>query len=86
MYHNDSLPLNKIIESLTINPARILKIKKGSLAKGSDGDLCIIDLEAPWAVQADKLKKKKKNTAIEGRKLQGKVLMTFLNGQLAFNQ
>jgi dihydroorotase len=86
MYHNESLPLNKIIETLTINPAKILKIKKGSLAKGSDGDICILDLEAPWAVRADKLKSKSKNTAIEGRKLQGKVLMTFLNGHLAFNQ
>ena len=86
MYHNESLPLSKIIETLTINPAEVLKIKKGSLVKGSDGDICVFDLEAPWAVQADKLKSKSKNTAIEGRKLQGKVLMTFLNGQLAFNQ
>ena len=86
MYHNDSIPLNKIIEALTINPAKILKIKKGSLTKGSDGDICILDLEAPWAVRADKLKSKSRNTAIEGRTLQGKVLMTFLNGQLAFNQ
>ena len=86
MYHNNSLSLNKIIETLTINPAKILKIKKGSLAEGSDGDICIIDLEAPWAVNAAKLKSKSKNTAIEGRKLQGKVLMTFLNGKLAFNQ
>ena len=29
---------------------------------------------------------KSQNTAIEGRKLQGKVLMTFLNGELVFNQ
>ena len=86
MYHNNSLSLNKIIETLTINPAKILKIKKGSLAEGSDGDICIIDLEAPWAVNTAKLKSKSKNTAIEGRKLQGKVLMTFLNGKLAFNQ
>jgi len=86
MYHNESLPLNKIIETLTINPANILQIKKGSLSKGSDGDICIFDLEAPWAVKAEILKSKSKNTAIEGRKLQGKVLMTFLNGDLAFNQ
>ena len=41
MFHNESLPINKIIEVLTINPAKILKIKKGSLSKGSDGDICI---------------------------------------------
>ena len=86
MYHNESLPLNKIIETLTINPAKILKINKGSLTKGSDGDICVLDLDAPWVVKAEKLKSKSKNTAIEGRKLQGKILMTFLNGELVFNQ
>ena len=86
MHHNESLPLNKIIETLTINPAKILQINKGTLTKGSDGDICILDLDAPWMVKAEKLKSKSKNTAIEGRKLQGKVLMTFLNGELVFNQ
>ena len=86
MYHNESLPLNKIIETLTINPSKILQINKGTLAKGSDGDICIIDLDAPWMVEAEKLKSKSKNTAIEGRKLQGKILMTFLNGELVFNR
>jgi len=86
MYHNESLPLNKIIETLTINPSKILKINKGSLKKGSDGDICIFDLEAPWKLDAENLKSKSKNTAIEDRKLQGKVLMTYLNGELVFNQ
>jgi dihydroorotase len=86
MYHNESLPLSKIIETLTINPAKILKINKGTLKKGSDADICIFDLDAPWVVKAEKLKSKSKNTAIEDRKLQGKILMTFLNGELVFNQ
>ncbi len=85
LYHNDSLPLNKIIETLTINPSRILRINKGTLKKGSDADICVFDLEAPWVVKADKLKSKSKNTAIEDRKLQGKVLKTFLNGEEVFN-
>ena len=86
MYHNESLPLNKIIETLTINPAKILNIKKGTLIKGSDGDICIFDLEAPWKVNADKLKSKSKNTAIENRNLQGKILMTYLNGELVYSK
>ena len=86
MHHNESLPLNKIIETLTINPAKILQINKGTLKKGSDGDICVLDIDAPWSVKAQKLKSKSKNTAIEGRKLQGKILMTFLNGELVFNQ
>ena len=86
MYHNESLPLNKIIETITINPSKILKINKGSLKKGADGDICIFDLEAPWKLDAEKIKSKSKNTAIEERKLQGKVLMTFMNGELVFSQ
>ena len=86
MYHNESLSLNKIIETLTINPSKILKINKGSLKKGSDADICVFDIGTPWVVKADKLKSKSKNTAIENRKLQGKILMTFLKGELVFSQ
>ena len=84
LYHNESLTLNKIIETLTCNPAKILKIKKGTLKVGSDADICVFDLNTPWVVKAENLKSKSKNTAIEDRKLQGKVMMTFLNGNLAY--
>jgi len=84
LYHNESLTLNKIIETLTCNPAKILKIKKGTLKDGSDSDICVFDLNTPWVLKAENLKSKSKNTAIEDRKLQGKVMMTFLNGNLAY--
>ena len=84
MHHNESLPLTKIIETLTINPANILKINKGSLKKGSDADICVFDLDEPWMVNGDDLKSKSKNTSIEGRKLQGKIQMTFLGGEVVF--
>ena len=84
MYHNKSLSLQKIIEVLTINPAKILKIDKGSLKKGKDADLCILDINKPWIVKAENLKSKSKNTAIENRKLQGQVLKTFVKGELAY--
>ena len=85
LYHNESLPLKKIIETITYNPAKILKIDKGTLKKGSDADLCIFDLNQPWKVDVSKLKSKSKNAAIENRKLQGKVLMTYLKGESVFN-
>ena len=84
MYHNETLSLEKIVQALTINPAKILKINKGTLKKGSDADMCVFDLNAPWIIKADLLKSKSKNTAVEDRKIQGKVLMTFLKGNLAF--
>ena len=83
--HNESLPLEKIIKCLTINPAKILKIDKGSLKEGSDADICIFDLEKPWVVKAEELQSKSKNTAIENRKLQGKVKMTLLQGEVVYS-
>ena len=85
LYHNGSLPLNKIIQTITCNPAKILKINKGTLKVGSDADICIFDLDEPWKVDVSKLKSKSKNAAIENRKLQGKVVMTYLKGESVFN-
>ncbi|MBO6483495.1 MAG: amidohydrolase family protein, partial [Pelagibacteraceae bacterium] len=85
LYHNNSLPLKKIIETITYNPAKILKIDKGTLKVGKDADLCIFDLDQPWKVDVSKLKSKSKNAATENRNLQGKVLMTYLKGEQAFS-
>ena len=84
LFHNESLKLSKIIECLTSNPAKILKINKGSLSIGHDADFCIVDIYKPWVVKKENLVSKSKNTCIEGKKLQGKVLNTFVKGEELF--
>ena len=84
LFHNKSLKLNKLIASLTSNPAKILGINKGSLNVGSDADLCILDINIPFVVKKSELKSKSKNTPIENRKLQGKALKTFVKGNLVY--
>ena len=84
LYHNESIKLNKIIKALTCNPAKILKIDKGNLSIGNDADFCIVDVDKPWIVKKENLVSKSKNTSIEGRKLQGKVLNTYVNGEELF--
>ncbi len=80
LFHNESLKLSKIIQCLTSNPAKILKIDKGSLSIGSDADFCIVDLFKPWIVKKENMISKSKNTCIEDKKLQGKVLNTYIKG------
>ena len=84
LFHNKSLTLNKLIASLTSNPAKILGISKGSLNIGCDADLCILDINIPFVVTKAELKSKSKNTPIENRKLQGKVLKTYVRGHLMY--
>ena len=69
LFHNESLKLSKIIECLTSNPAKILKINKGSLSIGNDADFCIVDIYKPWVVKKENLVSKSKNTCIEGQKI-----------------
>ncbi len=85
LYHNSSCELNTIVKVLTCNPAKILNINAGNLSVGSNADIAIIDLNKPWVVEKEKLKSKSKNTAIEKRKMQGKVVRTFINGISVFN-
>ena len=84
LYHNGSLKLDTIIKALTSNPAKILKINKGNLSIGNDADFCIVDLNKPWIVKQENLNSKSKNTSIENKKLQGKVINTFVKGEELF--
>ena len=86
LFHNKSIKLNKLLASLTSNPAKILGIDKGTLEIGNDADLCIIDINKPWIVKQSELKSKSKNTPIENRKLQGQVLKTFIKGEIAYER
>ena len=86
LFHNGSLKLNKIIASITSNPAKILGIDKGSLQIGRDADLCVVDINKPWVVNKDELLSKSKNTPIEDRKLQGQIIKTFIKGEIAFER
>jgi len=81
LYHNGSVKLSKLIKTLTYNPAKILKINKGNLDVDNDADFCVVDLNKPWIVKKENIISKSKNTSIEDRKLQGKVISTYVKGE-----
>jgi len=83
-YHNGNIKLETIIKALTSNPAKILQINKGNLSIGNDADFSIVDLNKPWIVKKENLYSKSKNTCIENKKLQGKVMNTFVKGEELF--
>ena len=84
LFHNGSLKLETIIRALTCNPAKILKLDKGNLSIGNNADFCIVDLEKPWIVKKEKIISKSKNTSIEDKRLQGRVINTFVKGEELF--
>ena len=86
LFHNKSIKLDKLIASMTSNPAKILEINKGSLDIGNDADLCLLDINKPWVVKQNELKSKSKNTPIENRKLQGQIFQTFVKGESLYER
>ena len=82
----ETIKIDKLIASMTSNPAKILEINKGSLDVGFDADLCVLNIKKPWVVKKNELKSKSKNTPIEDRKLQGQVMKTFVKGEILFER
>ena len=70
------------VEKLTLGPAKILKLDKGTLKPGADADIIIVDPDKKWIVDASKLASRSKNTPFDGFELTGKVLHTMVAGKL----
>jgi dihydroorotase len=69
---------------MTANPAAILGLDAGRLQPGAPADLLLFDLEAPWKITEQGLHSLAKNTAFEGRLVQGRVLRTLVDGRTIF--
>jgi dihydroorotase len=84
LYHDGIASLDRLITALTATPASLLGLETGNLNIGSRADFSLLDLDAPWVVDGNLLHSRSKNAAIEGRKLQGKVMETVVAGQTIF--
>jgi dihydroorotase len=83
-HHDGRIPLIDLIRTVTSAPAKLLGLQAGRIARGAPADLVICDLNAPVVIQADKLISKSKNSPFDGRRLQGKVLRTVVDGRTVY--
>ncbi|MDZ4819380.1 MAG: dihydroorotase [Planctomycetota bacterium] len=74
------------IEKLTINPARILGIPKGTLQVGADADVTIIDPDVEWTLDPQKMRSLSKNTPFGGWKLRGAADTVIVGGRVKFKR
>jgi dihydroorotase len=85
LHHEGRAPLMRLIEAVTLAPARAVGLAAGRLAKGAPADLVLCDIDAPILIDAAQLVSKSKNSAFDGRRLQGAVRMTFVDGRVVFD-
>lgn len=66
------LSLSRLIEILSVNPRKILRLPPIRISEGEPANLTIIDPDVEWIVDSRSFQSKSKNTPFEGRKLRGK--------------
>ena len=84
LYHNDQVPLSRLVEAVTASPAKRLGLDAGTLRAGSPADLAIVDLDEPYVVEQREIVSRSKNTAFENARLQGRVQQTWVGGRCVF--
>jgi dihydroorotase len=84
LVHEGELGLLGLLGKMTEAPARILGLDAGRLAKGAPADLALFDPEALWKVTEAGLLSLSKNTAFEGRLVEGRVARTLVDGRTVF--
>ncbi|MFN9926084.1 MAG: dihydroorotase [Phenylobacterium sp.] len=84
-HHEGRIPLIDLIRAVTCAPADLLGLASGRIARGAPADLVLCDLNAPVVIDADKLISKSKNSPFDGRRLQGRVLRTLVDGRTVYS-
>ncbi|WP_294785149.1 dihydroorotase [uncultured Eubacterium sp.] len=74
----------QMAEKMSYNPAKVLRLEKGTVAEGSHADLTIFDPECEWVIDPAEFLSKGKNTPFGGRKVTGKVKATIVDGEIAY--
>ena len=82
LVHDRVLTLFQLIERMSINPAKIMKLPDKLIASGYPADLTIIDLSMEHTISAKSFQSKSRNTPFDGWTCRGKVMQTIVNGQL----
>lgn len=85
LHHHFKLPLWRIIELLSANPAKIFGLQgRGTLAVGSHADVSIFDPKKKWIFDASQSKSKSRNTPFDGWSFTGKVIATIVGGNVVY--
>jgi dihydroorotase len=85
LHHHFKLPLWRIAELLSSNPARVFGLEGlGSLAPGAHADVTIFDPAKKWTYDASQSRSKSRNTPYDGWSFTGKVIATIVAGKVVY--
>lgn len=85
-YHQKKITIEKIVEKMAHNPAKLFKIeKRGFIREGYFADLVIVNPGLPWNVKKENILYKCGWSPFEGTNFKSRITHTFVNGQLVYS-
>jgi dihydroorotase len=85
LVHAGVIRLSRLVELMSVNPARILRVPGGSLRAGDPADITILAPDQSITIDRAKLRSRSKNTPFHGWQLRGAVAATIVAGRVVFN-
>jgi len=79
------ITLERLAQLFSANPARILKLDRGTLAKGAWADVTVLDLDLNHEVHSSEFLSRSRNTPFDGWKLRGGPAMTIVKGKVVWS-
>lgn len=76
------IDLPRLFALLSGTPAQLLGLPGGAITPGAEADLILVDTDAPWRIDADRLAATAGNTPFDGLPVQGRVRATIKGGRV----
>jgi len=86
VHKKKAIDLPRLIALLTVEPARLLRLDRGTLSAGAPGDVTIIDPNLEWTVDAKAFQSRSTNTPFHGWELKGRAVRTIVGGKTVWPQ
>jgi len=78
------LTLKQLVEKMSYNPSKFLKLSRGLLQDGSISDIVLVNLDDKYKVDVSKFVSKGKNSPYNGYELKGSIVATIVGGRIVY--
>jgi dihydroorotase len=76
----------QLLAKMTVNPAKVLGIDRGTLQPGRPADVTVIDPRVKWTIDKTAFKSKSRNTPFDGAKVTGRAVATIVGGEVKMSR
>ena len=84
LVHDGTITAARLVELMSVNPARILGVAGGRLAEGAAADITVIDPQRVMVYTEEAIVSKSRNSPFLGRELTGRAVLTMVGGRVVF--